>query len=132
MTFLSSKLDLNIKQLFFIFFLLPTLNLFCQSPGSIDNSFNVLEDGRYGNEEQFNGEVLTTLTAGENEIYIGGNFTLYNGFDRQRLVKIDTTGVLSPNFSIGSGFNEIVNILALQTDGKLIVGAIFLLITQYQ
>lgn len=65
------------------------------------------------------------LIQPDGKIIIGGNFTNYNGNARNRLVRINPDGSLDNTFNIGTGFNSQVQSLALQPDGKIVVGGAF-------
>lgn len=56
---------------------------------------------------------------------IGGNFTQYNGIARQRIARIHANGSLDTTFDPGIGANELVNQMALQPNGKIIVVGFF-------
>lgn len=53
---------------------------------------------------------------------IGGNFSQYNGVSKPLIARINSDGTLDVNFSIQSGFGIISSSIAIQNDGKLIVG----------
>jgi uncharacterized delta-60 repeat protein len=59
---------------------------------------------------------------------IGGRFLNYNGAPHRRLVRLRTNGTLDPTYDPGTGPNGSVFTLALQPDGKVLVGGVF---TQY-
>jgi len=60
---------------------------------------------------------------------IGGSFTLYNGTNRSCIARLNSDGNLDLGFNVGIGFNTgsplLVDALALQSDGKLLVGGNF-------
>src|SRR5690606_3293323 len=49
----------------------------------------------------------------------------YNGQNRNRIARLNTDGSLDTSFTIGSGFNGHVFSIALQSDGKILVGGRF-------
>ncbi len=57
----------------------------------------------------------------------GGSFNAYNGSSvAQSLIRLNADGTLDNTFNPGgSGFNSQVSVLALQSDGKIIVGGAF-------
>jgi uncharacterized delta-60 repeat protein len=63
----------------------------------------------------------------DGKILIGGIFTEYNGVQRNGIARINFDGTLDETFNPGSGFlNNNLNIeMAIQTDGKIIVGGNF-------
>jgi uncharacterized delta-60 repeat protein/uncharacterized repeat protein (TIGR02543 family) len=87
------------------------------SNGSIDLSFNPgtgANDSVYGVAIQPDGKVL-----------IVGSFTLYNGVARNRIVRINSDGSLDETFDPGIGADNTVNCVAIQRDGKIIIGGAF-------
>jgi uncharacterized delta-60 repeat protein len=65
------------------------------------------------------------LDISGNKIYIGGNFTSCNLMSRKSLVRVDMNGDVDPSFQVGVGFNAGVKAIAVQPDGKIIVGGAF-------
>ncbi len=80
--------------------------------GTIDNSFQVQANG-------FN--VKKVLLQNDSKIIIGGVFSNINGVSREGLARLNPDGSLDTTFDIGTGFNDAVNSIALQSNGKLIV-----------
>ncbi len=64
----------------------------------------------------------------DGKIIIGGNFTAFNGTTPNRLVRVDNTGAVDATFNVGAGANTIVDNIAVQPDGKILVVGNF---TQY-
>ena len=85
--------------------------------GSIDANFNV--------GSGFNGPVTTINIQANGKIIVGGGFTIFNGSNQARIVRLNSNGTLDPTFNIGSGFNDYVYAACLQPDGKIIVGGNF-------
>lgn len=82
-----------------------------------DNSLNTgtgFESTTYGVEIQSDGKI----------IYIGG-FTTYNGVSANGIVRLNTDGSIDTSFVIGSGFNLRVQAIAIQPDGKILLGGLF-------
>lgn len=88
------------------------------SSGSIDTSFN------YGTGFSLITPVDIKI-QNDGNILIGGNFTSYNGTSVNRIVRLTTTGSIDTSFVYGSGFNNIVNAIAIQNDGNILVGGNF-------
>ena len=82
--------------------------------GSVDLSFN--SSGVGGNNS-----IKSAVIQTDNKIVIAGAFTNYNGSLINRITRILINGAVDPTFSVGKGFNNQVNALALQPDGKIIV-----------
>ena len=73
----------------------------------------------------FNSEVWTILQQTDGKILVGGSFTSYNGVTQNRITRLNADGTRDTSFVIGTGFNGRVNTIALQPDGKILVGADF-------
>ena len=69
---------------------------------------------------RFNGTVYSLLLAGDGtgDIYVGGDFTSYNGVTRNRVARLNSDGSLDTAFATGSGFDGAVRTLALATDSS--------------
>lgn len=61
----------------------------------------------------------------EPSIYVGGYFTTYSGSSTNYFARLNENGSLNTLFSMGSGFDWVVNDIAVQSDGKLIIGGQF-------
>jgi uncharacterized delta-60 repeat protein len=57
----------------------------------------------------------------DGKILVGGGFTYFNGFMRNRLVRLNADGTNDASFLGGTRFNAMVYAVALQPDGKMIV-----------
>ncbi|MBE8727441.1 calcium-binding protein [Flavobacterium sp. KB82] len=87
------------------------------SNGSIDPSFAT------GIGSSVNITSVKVLTS--NKILIGGNFISFNGTSANRIARLNPNGSIDTSFNIGTGFNENVNVLAVQPDGKIVAGGNF-------
>ncbi|MBA4054285.1 MAG: hypothetical protein C0490_06205, partial [Marivirga sp.] len=61
----------------------------------------------------------------DGKLVVGGNFTYINGTIAVRIGRINTDGSLDNSFITGTGFNNIVQAVSAQSDGKLLVGGTF-------
>ncbi len=61
------------------------------------------------------------------KILVGGAFNSFAGSTRNRLVRLNESGTEDTAFynNLGSGFNSAVNNIAIQSDGKILVGGVF-------
>jgi uncharacterized delta-60 repeat protein len=91
------------------------------SDGLYDDSMNLLAG--------FNNIVRTITLQSDGKIIVGGEFTTYRGTSRNRIIRLNSDGSIDSDFNIGTGFNNTVNTITLQTDGKILVGGFF---TTYQ
>ena len=84
---------------------------------SLDNSFSA------GNG--FNQLVRSIKIQTDGKLIVGGGFTTYDGVTSNRIVRINSNGSLDSTFNIGSGFNNTVESIAIQFDGKILIGGNF-------
>lgn len=92
------------------------------SDGSPDASFYV--------GSRFNFDVKSIALQQDGKIVAGGSFSSYNGYDRKYIARLNTNGTLDTSFNVGTGFggslaNNQVNTVAVQPDGKVLVGGYF-------
>jgi uncharacterized delta-60 repeat protein len=73
----------------------------------------------------FNSYTLASATQSDGKIYVGGNFTEYNGTLINRIVRLNTDGSLDTSFDPGTGCNNEVRDFVIQADGKVIFGGAF-------
>jgi uncharacterized delta-60 repeat protein len=75
------------------------------------------------------GAVREKMSKWSNKIVVGGNFTQYNSIACQtRLTRLDVAGNIDPTFNngtAGTGFNNAVNSVSIQSDTKILVGGTF-------
>ena len=87
-------------------------------PGALDTSFP--QTGGPGDE------VTSLALQPDGKILAGGAFTTYNGTAAPGLVRLNADGTRDAWFNqTGTGLNSVVNALALQPDGKILVGGAF-------
>jgi uncharacterized delta-60 repeat protein len=72
-----------------------------------------------------NNSVLAIVVQGDGKILIGGFFTTYNGVGRNRIARLNADGSLDPGFEPGAGANSVVQTIAVQGDGKVLIGGFF-------
>ena len=85
--------------------------------GSIDNSFSGFTGA--------SAEVVAIALQPDGKILIGGGFNFVNGVARNKIARLNADGSLDPTFIIGSGFDNLVEEITLQQDGKILVGGNF-------
>jgi uncharacterized delta-60 repeat protein len=61
----------------------------------------------------------------DGRVVIGGDFPNYNGTGRRQLVRLNKNGSLDATFDAGSATNGLIFALALQPDGKVVIGGTF-------
>jgi uncharacterized delta-60 repeat protein len=77
----------------------------------------------------FTGAVNDIKIQSDGKIIAVGAFTAYSGSTRNRIVRLNTNGTYDTTFNIGTGLNNTANCVAIQSDGKILVGGAT--ITQY-
>lgn len=87
--------------------------------GSLDTSFNQVGTG-------LNAPVRAITLDSIGRLIVGGEFTSYNGNSRNYIAMLDSTGALDSSFvTTGSGLNNFVRAIALDSNGKIFVGGDF-------
>ncbi|GAA3752308.1 hypothetical protein GCM10022422_42150 [Flavobacterium ginsengisoli] len=86
--------------------------------GTTDPTFNATNSGS-------NNAVKATILQLDGKIILGGNFTKYNDFTNNRIVRIFPNGDIDNSFNSGDGFNGQVSALAIQSDQKIIAAGTF-------
>ncbi|NRT16272.1 putative delta-60 repeat protein [Flavobacterium sp. 28A] len=85
--------------------------------GSLDASFNIGSGA--------DGTIDAVVLQNDGKMIIAGRFLSFNGTNYNRLLRLNTDGSIDTSFDTGTGFDKNVYTLALQSDGKIIVGGIF-------
>jgi len=80
--------------------------------GTIDNSF--------ASGEGFNSPISSIKLQSDGKILCVGGFTSYNSISITRMARLNADGSLDSSFVVGSGFNDAVSDVAIQSDGKMI------------
>ena len=77
----------------------------------------------------FSFDVQSTAIQSDGKLVIGGQFTIFNGVTVNRIVRLNSDGTRDTAFTTntGTGFNSDARSLAIQTDGKIVCGGLFLL-----
>ena len=110
------------------FIILVSKSGFAQ-PGTNDPSFNVADDGSFGNGAGLSISLSCSVIQPDGKILIGGANShpsfAYNGILQYGISRINTDGSLDGSFNIGTGFNSWTEAIALQSDGKIIAAGQF-------
>jgi uncharacterized delta-60 repeat protein len=91
------------------------------SDGTIDTAFSS------NTSAGPNGGVVAIALQTDGKIILGGFFTSFNTASAKYIVRLNSNGTTDTDFSInnGTGFNNTVRALAIQSNGKIIVGGEF-------
>ncbi len=87
------------------------------SDGSLDESFNP----GYG----ANDEIYSIAVQPDGKILIAGYFTGFNAIPREHIARINADGSLDETFDTTSGTDRQIFSVALQSDGKILIGGKF-------
>lgn len=89
--------------------------------GTIDKSFNI----GTGTNPEIGAQVNTIAIQHDKKIIIGGAFLTFNGELKNGLARLNSDGSLDHSFNTGTGFNNHVITIAIQKNGKIIIGGSF-------
>lgn len=85
--------------------------------GTLDSSFNP--------GTGTDGAVFSSAVQSDGKILIGGSFYSFNGTSRNNIARLNEDGTLDTSFDPGTGFDAPVNIIKVQSDGKILIGGNF-------
>lgn len=85
--------------------------------GKIDNTFNPGTGA--------NNAVAEVAIQPDGKLIIGGYFTSFNGKNISRIARLNANGTIDHSFNPGTGADNSVDALALQPDGKILIGGAF-------
>ena len=85
--------------------------------GTLDTSFSV------GSGTNF--PILAVAIQSDGKIIIGGGFTNYNGTNVNRILRLNTDGTIDTTFVVGTGVENSISTINIQTNGKIIIGGEF-------
>lgn len=89
------------------------------SDGTKDASFNI--------GSGFDDYVRIIVVQPDGKLLVGGQFSSFNSAVAHSLIRLNANGSVDPTFAIGTGFNDYVQTIVLQPDGKIVVGGNFTL-----
>ena len=61
----------------------------------------------------------------DGKVLLGGSFVNVNGIGRSRIARLNADGSLDASLNVGTGANNLVTSLAVQGDGKILLGGAF-------
>ncbi len=73
----------------------------------------------------FDNVIYSTVYQPDGKIIVGGAFTSYYGLIKNRIIRLNVDGTIDNTFNVGIGFDNDVRTIALQSDGKILVGGAF-------
>lgn len=87
------------------------------SDGTFDSSFST--------GAGLNDRVMSIGVQSDNKIILAGHFTTYDGNTTPYLVRLNSNGSIDGSFNTSSNFDSIINSMAVQSNGKIIVVGVF-------
>lgn len=85
--------------------------------GTLDTTFNTGTGA--------NGSVEALVLQSDGRVIIGGAFSTVNGSARRGVARLNASGTVDPTFNAALDANAIVDTIALQPDGKVVIGGDF-------
>ena len=82
-------------------------------------------DPQFGAGAGANGSVVRAVVQPDGKVVIAGDFTEVNGQSAKRIARLLSDGSLDASFDPGTGADGIIEALALQPDGKIIIAGNF-------
>ena len=83
------------------------------------------KDLTFDNSIGFNGQVFSIAIQSDGKILVGGFFTTYKGLTENFIIRLNSDGTKDLTFDNSIGFNSAVSSIAIQPDGKILVGGDF-------
>jgi len=87
------------------------------SPGELDPTFTT--------GAGFNGSVTAIAVQPDGKIVVGGGFTAYASTPTAYIARLNADGTLDRSFVGATGLDSVIYAVALQPDGKIIIGGAF-------
>lgn len=87
------------------------------SDGTLDGGFNI--------GTGFNTYINDIKLQGDGKILVGGNFATFNGIAHSKFIRLNSDGTADGGFTLGPALNGGVDTIALQADGKILIGGSF-------
>lgn len=85
--------------------------------GSLDTTFHT--------GTGLDGAVMSIIIQNDGKIIIGGFFSTYNGNQKNNIVRLNTDGSIDASLNPGTGPNNLIWTMAIQNDGKIMIGGFF-------
>jgi uncharacterized delta-60 repeat protein/uncharacterized repeat protein (TIGR01451 family) len=82
-------------------------------------------DGTFNTGFGVNGTVFAIALQPDGKIVIGGDFASINGTSRNGIARLNPDGSLDLSFNPGFGVDDSVRAIAIQSDGRIVIGGAF-------
>jgi uncharacterized delta-60 repeat protein len=91
----------------------------------IVNTTTNTSENNFDNTDGFDNIVSSIVLQTDGKILIGGQFTTYKGVSANRIIRLNSDGTKDSTFDNSIGFGASVFAIAIQSDGKILVGGLF-------
>jgi uncharacterized delta-60 repeat protein len=103
------------------------INFLHAQPGALDATFNPTDVGFGNGDGVGGGTVYSSILQSDGKVVIVGDFISYNGTARKNIARLNLDGSsVDATFNPGSGTNTPISAIAIQSDGKIIIGGGFI------
>ena len=72
-----------------------------------------------------NNPITAVARQADGRIVIAGTFTEFNGIPRNRIARLNPDGSVDAAFNPGAGADDDINAVAIQPDGRIVIGGFF-------
>jgi uncharacterized delta-60 repeat protein len=97
--------------------LFPTLALV----GSLCCSFVTLQAADPVSPRNANGSISKAIPQSDGKVIIVGSFSYIGNVEKAGIARLNVDGTLDPTFDAGTGANGAINLVAAQSDGKVLI-----------
>jgi uncharacterized delta-60 repeat protein len=94
--------------------------------GTLDTTYNV------GAGVNLGGSVLAMAVQPDGKLIVAGDFSTFNNVPRHNIARLETNGSLDLTFDALTGPNDVVYAVAVQTDGKILLGGSFTMVDAFE
>jgi uncharacterized repeat protein (TIGR01451 family)/uncharacterized delta-60 repeat protein len=102
-----------------------------QPAGALEAAYNPHNQPPHNPLPGANALIFALAVQPDQNVIIGGAFTAYNAFLRNRIARINFDGTIDETFNPGNGADGLVTSLALQPNGSIVMGGDFLSVNGY-
>ncbi len=97
--------------------LFPTLALV----GSLCCSFLTLQAADPVSPRNANGSISKAIPQSDGKVIVVGSFSYIGNVEKAGIARLNVDGTLDPTFDAGTGANGAINLIAAQSDGKVLI-----------
>jgi uncharacterized delta-60 repeat protein len=91
----------------------------------LDYNGNIVTSFDVGTGFNFAADIRAIAIQSDGKVLAGGSYFDYNGISANRIIRLNTDGSIDNTFVSGTGFNNTVFFIEIQSDGKIVVGGDF-------